>query len=404
MMFGVPTMYHRLAEDAEAQRDVAEVLSGARLLVSGSAALPAADHERIARATGQQIVERYGMTETLMNTSVRASEERRPGYVGPPLTGVELDLIDDDGEPIETSDDEMIGEVRVRGPNLFTEYLNRPDATADAARDGWFFTGDLATRTPDGYIRIVGRRSTDLIKSGGYKIGAGEIEMVLLGHPAVADVAVTGEADPDLGERIIAWVVPASGTSPSEDELANHVAQLLAPHKRPRDVRFVDELPRNEMGKVMKKALQACVGGDCSLSVGHEHCRFPDCRRPAGGGRKRGRVGVPPSGPRCVRGARQPRRDRPGRGLGDSLQNDRAGARARGFAGGCVMGAQAIWDRRRSGARAHLGGSGAAGVRRSAGRGRRARAASTSGAGAGGSAGRSPASISVHRQPEGVGA
>jgi malonyl-CoA/methylmalonyl-CoA synthetase len=257
MVLGVPTMYHRLAEDAEAQRDVAEALSGARLLVSGSAALPAADHERIARATGQQIVERYGMTETLMNTSVRASGERRPGYVGPPLTGVELDLIDDDGEPIETSDDEMIGEVRVRGPNLFTEYLNRPDATADAVRDGWFFTGDLATRAPDGYIRIVGRRSTDLIKSGGYKIGAGEIEMVLLDHPAVADVAVTGEADPDLGERIIAWVVPASDTSPSQDELANHVAQLLAPHKRPREVRFVDELPRNEMGKVMKKALQA---------------------------------------------------------------------------------------------------------------------------------------------------
>jgi malonyl-CoA/methylmalonyl-CoA synthetase len=202
MMLGVPTMYHRLAEDAEAQRDVAEVLSGARLLVSGSAALPAADHERIARATGQQIVERYGMTETLINTSVRASGERRLGYVRPPLTGVELDLIDDDGEPIETSDDEMIGEVRVRGPNLFTEYLNCPDATADAVRDGWFFTGDLATRTPDGYIRIVGRRSTDLIKSGGYKIGAGEIEMVLLDqvlldHPAVANVAVTGEADPD---------------------------------------------------------------------------------------------------------------------------------------------------------------------------------------------------------------
>jgi malonyl-CoA/methylmalonyl-CoA synthetase len=257
MVFGVPTMYHRLAEDAEARRDVAEALSGARLLVSGSAALSAADHERIARATGQQILERYGMTETLMNTSVRASGERRPGYVGPPLTGVELDLVDDDGEPIETSDDETIGEVRVRGPNLFTEYLNRPDATADAVRDGWFFTGDLATRAPDGYIRIVGRRSTDLIKSGGYKIGAGEIEMVLLDHPDVADVAVTGEVDPDLGERIIAWVVPALGTSPSQDELANHVAELLAPHKRPRDVRFVEELPRNEMGKVMKRALQA---------------------------------------------------------------------------------------------------------------------------------------------------
>ncbi len=257
MVFGVPTMYHRLAEDAEPGGDIAEALSGARLLVSGSAALPAADHERIARATGQQIVERYGMTETLMNTSVRASGERRPGSVGPPLTGVELELIDDNGERIDVSDDETIGEIRVRGPNVFSEYLNRPEATADAIRDGWFFTGDLATRAPDGYIRIVGRRSTDLIKSGGYKIGAGEIEMALLDHPAVADVAVTGEADADLGERIVAWVVPASETSPSQEELANHVAQLLAPHKRPRDVRFIEELPRNEMGKVMKKALHS---------------------------------------------------------------------------------------------------------------------------------------------------
>lgn len=257
MVFGVPTMYHRLAEDAETHRDIAAAISGARLLVSGSAALAAADHERIARVTGQQIVERYGMTETLMNTSVRASGERRPGYVGPPLPGVELELIDDDGEPIETSDDETIGEIRVRGPNLFTEYLNRPDATADALRDGWFFTGDLATRAPNGYIRIVGRQSTDLIKSGGYKIGAGEIEMVLLDHPAVAEAAVTGEADPDLGERIIAWVVPAAEASPTEEDLTNYVAQLLAPHKRPREVRFIEELPRNEMGKVVKKALQA---------------------------------------------------------------------------------------------------------------------------------------------------
>lgn len=257
MVFGVPTMYHRLAEDAEARRDVAEALTGARLLVSGSAGLPAADHERIARATGQQIVERYGMTETLMNTSVRASGERRPGYVGPPLTDVEVGLIDDDGELIEASDDETIGEVLVRGPNLFIEYLNRPDATADAVRDGWFYTGDLATRASDGYIRIVGRRSTDLIKSGGYKIGAGEIEIVLLDHPGVADAAVTGEADPDLGERIVAWVVPAPDASPSQEELANHVARLLAPHKRPRDVRFLEELPRNEMGKVIKKALHA---------------------------------------------------------------------------------------------------------------------------------------------------
>jgi malonyl-CoA/methylmalonyl-CoA synthetase len=257
MIFAVPTMYHRLGADAEREPEIARALGRARLLVSGSAALPAVEHERIERLTGQRIAERYGMTETLMNTGVRASGERRPGYVGPPLRGVELRLVGDDGEVIEASDDETIGEIHVRGPNLFLEYLNRSDATAEALRDGWFRTGDLATRAPDGYIRIVGRRATDLIKSGGFKIGAGEIEGALLEHPAVTEVAVTGEPDPDLGERIVAWVVVSEGEEPTADELAGHVADLLTPHKRPRVVRFVDELPRNEMGKVQKTRLTA---------------------------------------------------------------------------------------------------------------------------------------------------
>jgi malonyl-CoA/methylmalonyl-CoA synthetase len=255
MLFAVPTMYHRLASEAERDPEVARGFASARLLVSGSAALPAAEHERIERLTGQKIAERYGMTETLMNTGVRASGERRPGYVGPPLEGVDLRLVDDGGNAIETADDETIGEIHVRGPNLFLEYLNRPDATAEAVVDGWFKTGDLATRAPDGYIRIVGRRATDLIKSGGFKIGAGEIEGALLEHPAVKEAAVTGEPDPDLGERIVAWIVTREGEAPSEDELAGHVADLLTPHKRPRVVRFLDELPRNEMGKVQKKRL-----------------------------------------------------------------------------------------------------------------------------------------------------
>jgi malonyl-CoA/methylmalonyl-CoA synthetase len=257
MLFAVPTMYHRLAAEAEKNPELARAFGGARLLVSGSAALPAAEHERIERLTGQRIAERYGMTETLMNTAVRASGERRPGYVGPPLGGVELRLVDDDGNAVEAADDETIGEIHVRGPNLFLGYLNRPDATEDAIRDGWFRTGDLATRAPDGYVRIVGRRATDLIKSGGFKIGAGEIEGALLEHPGVKEVAVTGEPDPDLGERIVAWVVVAEGSSPSEDELSGHVADLLTPHKRPRVVRFMNELPRNEMGKVQKKRLHA---------------------------------------------------------------------------------------------------------------------------------------------------
>jgi malonyl-CoA/methylmalonyl-CoA synthetase len=257
MLFAVPTMYHRLAAEAERDEEIARGFASARLLVSGSAALPAADHERIEKLTGQRIAERYGMTETLMNTAVRASGERRPGYVGPPLDGVELRLVDDDGNALDAADDETIGEIQVRGPNLFLEYLNRPDATGEAMTDGWFRTGDLATRAPDGYIRIVGRRATDLIKSGGFKIGAGEIEGALMEHPGVVEVAVTGEPDPDLGERIVAWVVAAEGDRPSEDELSGHVADLLTPHKRPRVVRFVDELPRNEMGKVQKKRLQA---------------------------------------------------------------------------------------------------------------------------------------------------
>jgi len=256
MMFGVPTMYHRLAADAERDPEIGRAAGRARVLISGSAALPASEHARLERLTGQKVVERYGMSETLMNTAVRVDGDRRPGTVGPPLERVDIRLVDDEGAPIEVSDDETVGEIQVRGPNLFLEYLNRPDATAEVMRDGWFATGDMATRAPDGYLRIVGRRATDLIKSGGYKIGAGEIESALLEHPGVGEVAVTGEPDEDLGERIVAWVVPAEGAEkPGEQELGDHVARLLTPHKRPRAVRYLDELPRNAMGKVMKKRL-----------------------------------------------------------------------------------------------------------------------------------------------------
>lgn len=255
MMFGVPTMYGRLAAEAERDEEIAAAVGQARLLVSGSAALPATLHERIGRLTGQQVVERYGMTETLMNCGVRSVGDRRPGYVGPPLDGVQVRLVDEDGTTIETTDDQTIGEIWVRGPNLFTEYLNQPDATAQSRHDGWFVTGDMATVASDGYVRIVGRKSTDLIKSGGYKIGAAEIENILLDHPSVAEVAVTGEPDEDLGERVVAWVVPRPGERTDERDLIDHVATQLAPHKRPRVVHFLDELPRNEMGKVTKKRL-----------------------------------------------------------------------------------------------------------------------------------------------------
>jgi malonyl-CoA/methylmalonyl-CoA synthetase len=144
----------------------------------------------------------------------------------------------------------------VRGPNVFAGYLNRPDATAAAMdADGFFYTGDIAALTPAGEVKIVGRRATDLIKTGGYKVGAGEVEAALLEHPAVREAAVVGVPDDDLGERIVAFVVPAPGASPRLEELSEHVARLLAPHKRPRSVRFVQALPRNAMGKILKKQL-----------------------------------------------------------------------------------------------------------------------------------------------------
>ncbi len=255
MMFGVPTMYSRIARDAAEDPDLAGAFASARLLVSGSAALPTTVHDAFKRLTGEEILERYGLTETLMNAGARLGERVIPGRVGPPLPGVELKLIADDGATIDQSDDETIGEVAVKGPNVFKGYLNRPDATAEAMTDGWFMTGDLATRNESGSLKLVGRKSTDLIKSGGYRIGAGEIEGALLEHPAVAEAAVTGRPDEDLGERIVAWVVTEPGRQASAEELEDHVATLLTKHKRPREVHFLDELPRNAMGKVMKREL-----------------------------------------------------------------------------------------------------------------------------------------------------
>lgn len=256
MFFGVPTMYHRLAELVEHDPDAARALARARLLVSGSAPLPLREHRRLQTVTGRGVLERYGLTETLINTAVRLSEGPRPGSVGHALPGVSLRLVDEARSPLDARDDITLGEVAVRGPNLFEGYLNRPDAT-EAVRDaeGWFYTGDLATMAPDGAIRIVGRRATDLIKTGGYKVGAGEVETALLEHPDVREAAVKGVADDDLGERIEAWVVLREGASTRGDELIDHVASLLAWHKRPRRVHVVTALPRNAMGKVRKTEL-----------------------------------------------------------------------------------------------------------------------------------------------------
>jgi malonyl-CoA/methylmalonyl-CoA synthetase len=259
MLFAVPTMYHRLADAARADPVVAAGLREARLLVSGSAALPVFEHARIEALCGQRIVERYGLSETLIIASTRADGGRRAGHVGRALDGVELLVVGEDGAEV-ARDGAAIGDVLVRGPSLFDGYLNQPHATAEAFRDGWFVTGDLGVLAPDGSLRLVGRRGTDLIKSGGYRIGAGEIESALLEHPAVAEAAVLGVRDDDLGERIVAWVVRRDGAEVDERTLIEHVALALTPHKRPREVRFVETLPRNELGKVQKRLLAPTAG------------------------------------------------------------------------------------------------------------------------------------------------
>jgi fatty acid CoA ligase FadD36 len=213
--------------------------------------LPVPVFERLAELTGQPPVERYGMTETLITVSSRADGERRAGQVGLPVRGVRTRLVGEDGAVLTEPD--VVGELQVSGPTLFVDYLGKPDATeATRTDDGWFRTGDVARIGADGWHRIVGRASTDLIKSGGYRIGAGEVEDVLLGHPAVREAAVIGTPHPDLGQQVTAFVV-ADGVSGAE--LAEFVAVELSIHKRPRQVHLVDALPRNAMGKVQKKLL-----------------------------------------------------------------------------------------------------------------------------------------------------
>jgi fatty acid CoA ligase FadD36 len=213
--------------------------------------LPVAVFDQLAQLTGHRLVERYGSTESLITLSTRADGERRPGWVGLPLDGVETRLVDDDGRPAP-HDGETIARLQVRGPTLFDGYLNRPDATAEVFdRDGWYRTGDVAVVDSGGMHRIVGRESVDLIKSGGYRVGAGEVEAALLGHPDVDEVAVVGLPDDDLGQRIVAFVVGDA----QPQQLIDYVAQQLSVHKRPRQVRVVDSLPRNAMGKVLKKEL-----------------------------------------------------------------------------------------------------------------------------------------------------
>ena len=253
LFMGVPTMYYRLIqawdEAAPAvRRTWSTAARGLRLMVSGSAALPAGVLARWREITGQVLLERYGMTETGMILSNPLDGERVPGAVGSPLPGVEVRLADEGGGPLEGDAE---GELWVRGPAVFAEYWGRAEATTAAFTDGWFRTGDVARRAGSIY-RLLGRSSVDIIKTGGYKVSALEIEEALRAHPEVADCAVVGLADDEWGERVAAAVVAAAGAKPSAEELRRHVKERLAAYKAPREMLLVSALPRNVLGKVEK--------------------------------------------------------------------------------------------------------------------------------------------------------
>lgn len=255
-LMGVPTFYTRMLADPRLTR---EAVAHMRLFVSGSAPLLAETHVAFEARTGQRILERYGMTETNMNTSNPYAGERRAGTVGPALPGVEVIVTDpDSGAPLPQG---QIGMVEVRGPNVFQGYWRMPEKTAAELRaNGFFITGDLGRFDADGYLTIVGRQK-DLIIAGGYNIYPVEIEEVLDAHPDVLESAVVGVPHPDLGEAVLAVVVPAPGRSPDPAALIAHAGQTLARFKLPRAVEIVPALPRNTMGKVQKAELRKLHAG-----------------------------------------------------------------------------------------------------------------------------------------------
>ena len=257
MFFGVPTMYSRLVASPRAAE-----LSVLRLCASGSAPMPAELHDAVREASGQHVIERYGMTETVMLVSNPHDEPRRSGTVGFPLPGVELrlealDVSDGDSEPADGDDaapaDPDAAEILVRGPNVFSGYWERPAENAASFSDGWFRTGDLG-QWDDGYLRIVGR-AKELIICGGFNVYPREVEEVIASHPDVAECAVGGEPDPEWGEVVVAYVVAERDFD--DDELKDYVGERLAYYKRPRRTYRIAALPRNALGKVQRHELAA---------------------------------------------------------------------------------------------------------------------------------------------------
>ena len=265
VFMAVPTIYVKLIEAIEAlsedrRRAVVGGFARMRLMVSGSAGLPASVHEKWATITGQQLLERYGMTEIGMALSNPYDGPRRAGFVGVPLPGVEVRLVAEQGTIVDA--ERTPGEIQVRGPAVFREYWNAPDVTAKSFVDGWFRTGDVAV-VEEGSYRILGRSSVDIIKSGGYKLSALEIEAALLDHPDIAECAVVGVADETWGEVVAAAVVPRAGATVDGDTIAAWGRGRMSPYKVPRRWLVVEKLPRNALGKVTKPAVRdlfAAVG------------------------------------------------------------------------------------------------------------------------------------------------
>jgi malonyl-CoA/methylmalonyl-CoA synthetase len=254
LFFGVPTMYARLLAEAEAHPAPLRPL---RLYVSGSAPLSPQVFFAFLDRFGQRILERYGMTETIMNMSNPYDGDRRPGTVGLPFQGQRARIVDLQSRrqlPVGET-----GEIEVAGPNVFAGYWQRPEATAEAfSSDGWFKTGDLGWCSADGYYTITGR-ARELIITGGYNVYPREVEDVLGAVPEVAEVAVLGLPDPDLGEQVAAVIVPKPGTSLDPSQLIAYCREHLAAYKKPRKVIFVDSLPRNALGKVQKHLLLTSI-------------------------------------------------------------------------------------------------------------------------------------------------
>lgn len=250
-MMGVPTFYTRLLGNAQFTKSIAVHM---RLFVSGSAPLLAETHIQFEERTGHRILERYGMTETNMNTSNPYEGERRAGTVGFPLPGVELKITD--SQTGATLPDGDIGEIEVRGPNVFQGYWQMPEKTAEELRsDGFFITGDLGQIDADGYVSIVGRNK-DLIISGGYNIYPKEIELLLDDQDGVLESAVIGVPHPDFGESVLGVLVAQPGRTLDLDSINTSIGTSLARFKLPQRLVILPDLPRNTMGKVQKKSLR----------------------------------------------------------------------------------------------------------------------------------------------------